>query len=217
MPIRKVEVTEYQCAKCSYRWINRINGKEGQKPRRCANCKRSDWEEGYLSSRQKQLRRDLLKIEKNQVKYPTVFGDTAFFPIPTDICAAFLGIWPRPTEHELRVVLNPICYLGPYDHSWRPNYSHRGTCSDQIRCCPGWIPIPNEPGRYAYDEKINENMIKKEKEVRHQLMQHIIDSRNGSIHTNSTHYQYFKDRKERAELLCSTTLEEIGLDEYLSG
>jgi len=23
------EVTEYECAKCSYKWINRINGKEG--------------------------------------------------------------------------------------------------------------------------------------------------------------------------------------------
>jgi hypothetical protein len=150
MPFRKVEVTEYQCAKCSYKWVNRINGKEGAKSKRCPECKRWDWEEGYLSRTQKQLRIDLLKIEKNQVKYSTVFGDTAFFPIPTDICAAFLGIWPRPTEQELRIVLNPICYLGPYDHNRRPNYSHRGTCSDQINCCSGWIPICGKPGKYDF-------------------------------------------------------------------
>src|SRR5215831_18613035 len=40
MPCRKIEVTEYQCAKCSYKWINWIKGKEGPKPKRCSNCKR---------------------------------------------------------------------------------------------------------------------------------------------------------------------------------
>jgi hypothetical protein len=207
MPSRKVEVIEYECAKCSYKWIKRINGKEGPKPKRCAECKRSDWEEGYLSSVEKQLRRDLLKIEKNQIKYVTVFGDTAFFSIPTDICGAFLSIWPRPTEMELRTVLNPICYLGPYDHGLHPSYSHKGTCSDQVECCPGWIPIPDEPGCYDYDKKIYENMVRKEKEVRHQLMQHLVDSRNGFMHTNSTHYRYFEDKKERSKRLSSTTVE----------
>jgi len=92
MPCHKVEVTEYQCAKCSHKWIKR---KEGPKPKRCSNCKRWDWEEGYLSRIQKQLRRDLLKIEEVKEKYPTFFDYTAFFSIPTDICATFLGIWPR--------------------------------------------------------------------------------------------------------------------------
>ena len=49
----------------SNKWINRVNGKEGSKPRRCAKCKKWDWE-GYLSF-EKQLRRDLLKIEENQI------------------------------------------------------------------------------------------------------------------------------------------------------
>jgi predicted metal-binding protein len=209
MPCHKIEVTEYQCAKCWYRWINWQNGKEGPKPKRCSRCKRRDWEEGYLSSGEKQLRRNLLNIEKNQVKYSTVFG-AAFFPIPTNICANFLSICPRPTEYELRVVLNPVCYLGPYDHSQRP-HTHKGTCSDQAECCPGWI---RKSGCYDYDKKIYESMVRKEKEVRHHLMQHIIDSRNGFMHTNSTHYQYFEDRMKRAKLLSS---EEHGLDEYLFG
>jgi hypothetical protein len=205
MPSRKVEVIEYECAKCSYKWINRINGKESPKPKRCAECKRWDWEEGYLSRIQKQLRRDLLKIEDNQIKYPTFFGDTAFISIPADICATFLSVYPRPTEHELRIVLNPICYLGPYDHGRRPNYSHRGTCSDQLDCCPGWIS--DKAGCYDNDKKIYESMVRKEREVRHQLMKHIIDSRKGSMHTNSTHYQYFTNKKERAKRLSSIALE----------
>jgi hypothetical protein len=202
MPSRKVEVTEYECAKCLHKWINRINA---PKPR-SAKCKRWDWEEGYLSPIQKQLRRDLLKIEEVKEKYSTFFGYTAFLSISTDICTTFLSIWPRPTEEELRIVLNPICYLGPYDHGRRP-LSHRGTCSDQIDCYPGWVPIPDEPGCYDYDKRIYENMVRKEKEVRRQLMQHIINSRKGIIDTNSTYYQYFKDKKERSKQLSSTTLE----------
>jgi hypothetical protein len=220
MPSRKVEVTEYECAKCLHKWINRINA---PKPR-SAKCKRWDWEEGYLSPIQKQLRRDLLKIEEVKEKYSTFFGYTAFLSISTDICTTFLSIWPRPTEQELRIVLNPICYLGPYDHGRRPAYSHRGLCSDQIECCPGWIPMPDNPGSlarsYDFDRKICEGMKIKEKDARHQLMQHIIDSRNRFMHTNSTHYRYFKDRKERAKLLSSNTSEELPVidgDKYLTG
>ncbi|MGC2574951.1 MAG: hypothetical protein WA364_25850, partial [Candidatus Nitrosopolaris sp.] len=68
MPSRKVEVTEYECAKCSYKWINWINDKEGPKPKRCSRCKRSNWEEGYLSRIEKRLRLDLLKIEYSKIK-----------------------------------------------------------------------------------------------------------------------------------------------------
>lgn len=204
MPCRKIEVTEYECVKCSYKWINWNNGKEGPKPKRCSNCKRSDWEEGYLSRIEKQLRRDLLKIEDNKIKYPTWIGDTGIYSIPTEICVTFLNIYPRPTENELRIVLNHISYLGPYDHGRRPSYSHRGTCNEQIECCAGWKPIPDEPGSYDFDKKIYEEMKIKEKDVRHKLMQHIIDSRGGSLNTNSTHYRYFEDKKQMAEHLSTS-------------
>ena len=204
MPSRKVEITEYECAKCSYKWINRING---PKPKRCSKCKRSNWEEGYLSGIEKRLRLDLLKIEDNKIKYPTLIGDTGFCSIPTDICATFLGIFPRLTVKELMTVLNPICYLGPYSHRHTP-LSHKGRCSDQIYCIPGWIPIPDRPGLYDYDKKVHEEMKIKEKDVRHKLMQHIINSRKGIMNTNSTHYRYFEDKKERSKRLSSSTSEE---------
>lgn len=53
MPTQKIEVLEYECTKCSYRWINRVNGKDGPKPKRCAKCKRSGWEEGLMSEDEK--------------------------------------------------------------------------------------------------------------------------------------------------------------------
>ena len=47
---------------------------------------------------------------------------------------------------ELEIVLNPISYLVPYnDYGVR---SYGGTCTEQIDCGPGFIPIPEEPGRY---------------------------------------------------------------------
>jgi len=39
MPSRKVEVTEYECAKCLHKWINRINGKEVQNLEDVPNAK----------------------------------------------------------------------------------------------------------------------------------------------------------------------------------
>jgi hypothetical protein len=193
MPCRKVEVTEYECAKCSYKWINWINGIEGQTPKRCAKCKRWDWDEGKLSRIEKRLRREILKIEVNEIRFPGI-GGTELYSIPTDICATFLSLYPRPTVRELNVVLNPICYLGNYDYN---HHNHTGTCSDQIYCCPGWIPKPDKPGHYGYDEKLFEEMVRIEKDVRHQLMQHIIDSREGIVNRNSTYYRYFENKKRQ--------------------
>jgi hypothetical protein len=129
-----------------------------------------------------------------------MFGDTGFCSIPTDICDTFLNIFPRPTVKELMTVLNPMCYVGRYSHRYSA-LSHKGTCSDQIDCCPGWIPIPDKPGSYDYDKKVHEEMKIKEKDVRHKLMQHIVDSRKGIMNTNSTHYQYFEYKKQMAKQL----------------
>jgi hypothetical protein len=197
VPCHIVEVTEYECAKCSYKWINRINGKDGQKPIRCAKCKRWDWEEGFLSIIEKRLRRDLLRIESVETPHPTMFGKTGISIAPTDLCASFLSIYPRPTVQELETALNPISYLGPYNHFGVR--SHGGTCTEQTNCGPGWIPTPEEPGSYRYDKEIANEMERKEQEIRHELMQQIIDSREGIINTNSTHYAYLASRKQIAK------------------
>ncbi len=43
--------------------------------------------------------------------------------------------------------------------------------------------------------------VRIEKDVRYQLMQHIIDSREGKVNTNSTHYRYFQNKKRMVESL----------------
>jgi hypothetical protein len=190
VPYHKIEVIEYECAKCDYKWINRINGKDGPKPIRCAKCKRWDWEEGYLSNIEKRLRRDLLRIESVETVHLTMFGETRVNLAPTDLCATFLSIYPRPTVQELEAVLNPVSYFGPYKHHGFPN--HGGDCTEKLDCGPGWIPIT---GGYRYDKEKANEMERKEEEIRHELMQHVIDSRGGIINTNSTHYEYLASRK----------------------
>jgi phage FluMu protein Com len=46
MPIHEIQVKEYECAWCGYKWINRANGKDGDIPNKCAKCKRSAWING---------------------------------------------------------------------------------------------------------------------------------------------------------------------------
>ncbi|MGC1929081.1 MAG: hypothetical protein WA667_08910 [Candidatus Nitrosopolaris sp.] len=53
-------------------------------------------------------------------------------------------------------------------------FSHNGACIDQVDWDPGWRPVHDRPGHYEVDEKICEEMGRKEKDVRHELMQHII-------------------------------------------
>ncbi|MGA9170324.1 MAG: hypothetical protein WBZ20_09285 [Nitrososphaeraceae archaeon] len=44
MPISKIDVNEYGCIKYEYKWINRVNGKDGPVPKRCAKYKRLNWD-----------------------------------------------------------------------------------------------------------------------------------------------------------------------------
>jgi hypothetical protein len=62
-------------------------------------------------------------------------------------------------------------------------------CIAQVDCGPGWIP--DKRGLYRFD-KIREERAEKEKDVCHEAMQHIIDSRQGIMNTNSKHYEYLK-------------------------
>ena len=101
MPISKVEVNLYECAKCGYKWVNWKDGKEKPKPNRCAKCKRWDWEEGYLGGYEKHLRRLLMWIERQG-------GRGCRRDKLTPICWNFLyNTIPKPTEDELEEVMGP--------------------------------------------------------------------------------------------------------------
>ena len=86
--MQKIEVTEYECAKCHYKWINRYNGKNNPTPKRCAKCKNKFWNEGLMSGAEKEVR--------NRVRY--YIGGI-------DKSMEFLNVVPRPTIEELQSVI----------------------------------------------------------------------------------------------------------------
>ena len=99
MTISRIEVNEYQCVKCGYRWINRFNGKEGPIPKRCAKCKKCNWndEKGGITPEENGLRRRI-KGMKKLYEYSSTYWDT---PSITDywntgLADRFLNLNPRP-------------------------------------------------------------------------------------------------------------------------
>ena len=62
MPITRIEVNEYNCMQCGYKWINRINGEDGPIPKYCAKCKRSTWNGEAMSAKEKGLRAVIINM-----------------------------------------------------------------------------------------------------------------------------------------------------------
>ena len=42
--ITRITINEYKCERCDYKWVNRRNGKDRPIPRKCAKCKRDNWD-----------------------------------------------------------------------------------------------------------------------------------------------------------------------------
>jgi hypothetical protein len=164
MPIQKIEVSEYECARCGYKWINRVNGQDGPIPQKCAKCKRSGWNGGendLITPTERGLRR--------QIKYFEMLYDNVSFYSSTEIdwpkglCEKFLKINPRPTLEELNQVLYPPGGL------WLTSQNqdtHRGYVPDQDR--PGWN---------KYDREEYLKVLKQEAQWRIELMLQIMKSR----------------------------------------
>jgi hypothetical protein len=113
MGIARIEVNEYTCELCGYKWVNRINGKDGPIPKRCAKCKHQHWEKGKITSYEKAYRNALKKR----------FG---YFYYPGGM---FHGGWrveenikkylqTRPPLKELQLLLHPMSYRYHYTKSY---------------------------------------------------------------------------------------------------
>lgn len=101
MPIHTVQISEYECGHCGWKWINRTNGKDGQVPLKCAKCKRLNWNDPIkepIRDIERGLRARLANIECDvtmpQYKWTHILR-------PNDFCRKFLDIKPRPTGKEL--------------------------------------------------------------------------------------------------------------------
>ena len=55
----------------------------------------------------------------------------------------------------------------------------------------------DKPGYYEFDKNMDE------KDVSHEFMQHIIDSREG-IKNTAPHYEYYEDKKRKAKYLSES-------------
>jgi hypothetical protein len=164
MTISRIEVEEYQCVRCKYKWINRINGKDGQIPSRCARCKAHNWNEGKMTPEENGLRRRLRGMKK---LYEHVARD--FFSDPSiskwwdnELTERFLNLYPRPTIDELKQVVR---------------LSGRVLTSESRWTWKGYVPCPENPGAWKYDKKEYLRILHLEVLKRQDIMRQIIERR----------------------------------------
>jgi hypothetical protein len=167
LTIREIKVNEYQCVKCGYKWINRINGKDGLVPDRCAKCKKRNWnsEGDDISPEERGLRtriKGIWDLYDNSSLYWSDSSIRGFWD--NDLVDKFLSLRPRPTIAELRkVVYTPELKIGLTSQN-----QHRRR---------GYIPDPEKPGWLKYDRKKYIEILQWEARKRQKLMQQIIEKR----------------------------------------
>jgi len=158
-------------------WINRVNGKDGPVPQRCAKCKRFGWIDGQhvdrnpnpITDEERGLMMRLYKFEASKKPgYWTtprapdyVFHTTQY--TPNELCKKFLSLKPRPRIDQLKYVLEP---LGPEARKILKNYTNRSSSfKEYIK--------KNSPELH----KTYEDALQLEIKRRREYMQKIIDYR----------------------------------------
>ena len=165
MTISKIKVNEYQCVKCGYKQINRINGKDGPIPDRCAKCKKQNWnkKEDDISPEERGLRTQI-RSTKNLYEYSSLYRSN-----PTiagfwnnELAEKFLHLNPRPTSTELRKV---VCIPGLKIGLTSQNYRRRSGC----------VPDPQKSGWLKYDREEYIKALQLEVLKRQELIQRIME------------------------------------------
>lgn len=207
MPIHKIEVSEYECVHCGYKWINRVNGKDRPMPKNCAKCKRFHWNgkgegSGYnpITPRERSMRVRLYKFEGY---FDIGFGAGRQYR-PNALCEKFLRLNPRPTMQELYNALYPLGWdphksrvLVPDLNPNRPKkegrinlkYDTSAWITDKDGKLIGFNHDPNFVTDY-------EKLLKEESQKRNDFMKKIIKSRGEKVPKVKTQEQWEKDRQE---------------------
>jgi hypothetical protein len=96
LPIHKIETNEYECRRCNYKWVNRINGIDGDVPLRCARCKLTTWNKisNYKIYGLRRRVNNLKRLYENNIPN---------FNWPVELTEQFLSL--PPTTKELQQVL----------------------------------------------------------------------------------------------------------------
>jgi len=104
MPVSKIEVNGYGCIRCGYKWINRVNGKDGPIPKRCANCKTSNWNRDEITPKEIGLRRRVRVLKTvYECQSLAVLWDKIHWQ--EGLTEKFLNLDPSPALEELERVL----------------------------------------------------------------------------------------------------------------
>jgi hypothetical protein len=131
VPIHEILTKEYVCGHCHYHWIDRVNGRDGPIPIKCAKCKRANWNNPKQRIRPMEagLRRRI-KGFYNVYKHGVRTGDiNRRYRIywPADLSQKFLDIKPRPTLKELDQVVYPFGhYMRKYGDLWHRERNKEG-------------------------------------------------------------------------------------------
>jgi hypothetical protein len=198
MPIHKIQVSEYECVHCGYKWINRVNGQDRPMPKNCAKCKRFHWNgkgegSGYnpITPRERSMRVRLYKFEGYLDRG---LGAGRQYR-PNALCEKFLGLKPRPTMEELYEAMYPL--------GWDP-HKRRNYIPDPDPQRPqkqGVINLKYEsPWTADYKRKPDteyEKLLKEETQKRKEFMKKVIKSRGEEVPKVKTEKQWNEEMDQK--------------------
>ena len=93
MPTHTIQVSEYECGHCGWKWINRINGKDRPVPLKCAKCKRLNWNnplDDVMGYTERGLQVRLANLEPDETNPRYRMGRN--IQEPNDLCRKFLNL-----------------------------------------------------------------------------------------------------------------------------
>jgi hypothetical protein len=159
MPIARVEINEYECALCGYKWVNRVNGKDGSIPKRCAKCKHQHWEKGPINSLEQSWRHALKKRFGYWFDFPPNMGGWRI----DDNATKYLET--RPSIEEMKVLLKPMSYL----YTYKPN-SSKSKYKPSVGCVPDFPHLHEKKIDWEATEKAHEYQKQLSRELLKDLM-----------------------------------------------
>lgn len=160
MTISRIEVNEYACQRCGYKWTNRVNGKDGPIPKNCGKCKSATWNRDYFTPKEVGLRRRIKEL-KNFYKYKIQDDEYTW---NEKVVEEFLST--RPTVSELKTVFRPPNSLMSAESqhvAGRTNFCY--------------YPDPDNPKYLKFDGEKYRRILKREAIQRQEIMQQIIKKR----------------------------------------
>jgi hypothetical protein len=160
MTISSIEINEYECQRCGYKWTNRVNGKDGPIPRNCGKCKSAAWNREKFTPIEIGLRRRIKQL-KRFYRYPLPDDE---FTWNEKVVEEFLR--SRPTLSELKKVFRPANSLISVESQY---------IAGRDKFC--YIPDPNNPKYLKYDSEKYYRILKREAIQRQEIMQQIIKNR----------------------------------------